>query len=155
MHGTYISALMTIIFYCSFSVCSTMVREISHVNKIVIRCTRNCAFYVRIICLISVNARCCWCFLNSTSQCTILRMLAPRTRIVLVRSIAVVTGALLIIITLGIYNNFYALKSGVTIGFLVLTSLSFLMGYRLFGSAGVLLAIIFNPIVPLSLPRHI
>ena len=82
-------------------------------------------------------------------------MLAPRTRIILARSVQVMTGILLIVAALGISTNFDALRLGIMLGFLMLAALSFLMGYRLLSSAGMLVAIIFNPIVPLHLPRHI
>ena len=82
-------------------------------------------------------------------------MLAPQTRIILVRSTELITGALIVVAALGISTNFYLLDLGISIGFFVLAALSFLMGYKLPGSAWVALGIIFNPITSLHLPRHI
>lgn len=82
-------------------------------------------------------------------------MLAPQTRIILVRSTQIVTAIFLAVAALGIYTNFYVLKLGIMAGFFVLALLSFLMGYRLLAIAGILLAFIFNPFLPLHLPRHI
>ena len=82
-------------------------------------------------------------------------MLAPRTRIILVRSIAAATGTVLLVAALGITNNFDLLKLVITTGFVLLAALSFLMNYRDLGIAELLLAILFNPFVPITLPRHI
>lgn len=41
------------------------------------------------------------------------------------------------------------------LGFFVLAALSFLMGYRGLGIAGIVIGLIFNPILSLHLPRHI
>ena len=82
-------------------------------------------------------------------------MLAPQTRVILVRSTQLITGILIIVAALGISTNFYLLDFGISIGLFVLAALSFLMGYRLPGVAWVVLGIIFNPIVSLHLPRHI
>lgn len=82
-------------------------------------------------------------------------MLAPRTRIILVRTTQIITGIFLAVAALGIYTNFYVLKLGIMLGFFVLAPLSFLMGYRFLGVVGIVLGLIFNPIVPIYLPRHI
>ena len=82
-------------------------------------------------------------------------MLAPQTQIVIVRSAQIFTGLFLAVAALGISTNFYFLKLGIMAGFFVLAPLSFLMGYRLLAGAGIVLGLIFNPIVPLYLPRHI
>ena len=77
-------------------------------------------------------------------------MLAPQTRIILMRSTELITGALIVIAALGISTNFYLLDFGISIGFFVLAALSFLMGYKLPGAAWVALGIIFNPITSKS-----
>lgn len=82
-------------------------------------------------------------------------MLAPRTRIILVRSTQIFTGLLLVVAALGISTNFDALRFGIMLGFFVLAALSSLMGYRWLGVAGIVIGLIFNPIVSLHLPRHI
>ena len=82
-------------------------------------------------------------------------MLAPQTRIVLVRSTQIFTGILLVVAALGIWSNFDALRLGIMVGFFVLAALAFLMDYRWLGISGVALALLFNPLVPLHLPRHI
>jgi len=71
------------------------------------------------------------------------------------RSAQIFTGILLIVAALGISTNFNALRIGIMLGFFVLAALSFLMGYRWLGAAGIVLGAIFNPIVSLQLPRHI
>lgn len=71
------------------------------------------------------------------------------------RSIAIVTGAVLLVAALGITNNFDLLKFVITTGFVLLAALSFLMNYRDLGIAGLLLATLFNPFIPIILPRHI
>src|SRR3989344_4286988 len=82
-------------------------------------------------------------------------MLAPRTRIILVRSTVGLTGLFLLIAALGISTNFQVLKLIITTGFIVLAILSLLMNYRDLGIAGLLLAVLFNPFIPIVLPRHI
>ena len=82
-------------------------------------------------------------------------MLAPQTRIVLVRSTQLITGALLIVAALGIYTNFYLLDTAIAIGFLVLAVLAYLMGYWWVCIGAAVLALIFSPILPLHFPRHI
>ena len=82
-------------------------------------------------------------------------MLAPRTRIILLRSAQIITGILLIVAALGISTNFDALRFGIMLGFFVLAALSFLMGYQWPGVIGIALAFIFNPFISLHLPRHI
>src|SRR3989338_10122836 len=82
-------------------------------------------------------------------------MLAPQTRIILVRSTELITGALIVVAALGISTNFYLLDLGISIGFFVLAALSFLMGYRLPGAGAIVLALVFNPFISLHLPRHI
>ena len=82
-------------------------------------------------------------------------MLAPRTRIILVRSTVGLTGLFLLIAALGISTNFQVLKLIITTGFIVLAILSLLMNYRDLGIAGFLLAVLFNPFIPIVLPRHI
>ena len=82
-------------------------------------------------------------------------MLAPQTHIVLVRSIQIFTGVLLIVAALGISTNFDALRLGIMLGFFALAALAFLMGYREIGIAGIVIGIIFNPLLPPHLPRHI
>ena len=73
----------------------------------------------------------------------------------MVRSAQIFTGLFLVVAALGIYTNFYVLKFGIMLGFFVLAPLSFLMGYRLLAAVGIVLGLIFNPIVPIYLPRHI
>lgn len=82
-------------------------------------------------------------------------MLAPRTRMVLVWLVAVVIGALFFVIASGIFTDFYHLRLGLLFCFFVLAALAFLMGYRRFGVAGIALGLLFNPIVPLHIPRYI
>ncbi|MEK7201628.1 MAG: hypothetical protein AAB737_03270, partial [Patescibacteria group bacterium] len=72
-------------------------------------------------------------------------MLAPRTRIVLVRFVAAITGALLIVTALGISTNFTALRFGITIGLFVLSTLSLLLGYKEASVVGFLLGLLFSP----------
>ena len=71
------------------------------------------------------------------------------------RSTELITGALIIVAALGISTNFFFLDLGISIGFLVLAALSFLMGYKIPGAAWIVLGLIFNPLIPLHLPRHI
>ena len=82
-------------------------------------------------------------------------MLAPQTRIILMRSAQLVTGIFFLVAAFGLSNHYDLLRVGISTGFVVLATLSFLMGYRWPGIAGVALALIFNPVVPLTLPRHI
>lgn len=82
-------------------------------------------------------------------------MLAPQTRIVLVRSIQIFTGVLLIVAALGVWTNFDVLRFGIMLGFFVLAALAFLMDYRWLGISGIALGFLFNPLVPVHLPRHI
>jgi len=82
-------------------------------------------------------------------------MLAPRTRIVLVRFVAAITGALLIAATLGISTNFNALRFGIAIGLFVLAALSFLLGYKEVSVIGLLLGILFSSTASVHLPRHV
>src|SRR3990167_4782889 len=82
-------------------------------------------------------------------------MLAPQTYIVLVRSIQIFTGVLLIVAALGISTNFDALRLGIMLGFFALAALASLMAYREIGIAGIVICIIFNPLLPPHLPRHI
>ena len=82
-------------------------------------------------------------------------MLAPRTRITLVRFVATITGVLLIVAALGISTNFNALRFGITIGLFVLAALSLLLGYKEASLIGFLLGLLFNPVVSVHLPRHI
>lgn len=82
-------------------------------------------------------------------------MLAPRTRIVLVRTAVGVTGLFLLVAATGISTDFWVLKLVITGGFLLIAALSFLMNYRDLGIAGLLLAALFNPFIPVALPRHI
>jgi len=88
-------------------------------------------------------------------RCYDFGMLAPQTRIVLVRSTQIFTGILLVVAALGIWSNFDALRLGIMVGFFVLATLAFLMDYRWLGISGVALALLFNPLTPLHLPRHI
>src|SRR3990167_6792999 len=88
-------------------------------------------------------------------RCYDFGMLAPQTRIVLVRSTQIFTGILLVVAALGIWSNFDALRLGIMVGFFVLATLAFLMDYRCLGISGVALALLFNPLTPLHLPRHI
>ena len=85
----------------------------------------------------------------------LLPMLAPRTRIVLVRSITAFTSVFLISAALGISTNFDALRLGIMIGLLALAVLSFVLGYRAFVIVGIALGLFFNPFVSVHLPRHI
>ncbi len=82
-------------------------------------------------------------------------MLAPQTRIILVRFTQLVTGALLITAALGVYTNFTLLNTGVMVGFFILATLALLMGYPLISVGAILLAVIFSPAMPIHLPRHI
>ena len=82
-------------------------------------------------------------------------MLAPKTRIVLIRVVASITGLLLIVAALGISTNFTALRFGITIGLFVLAALSFLLGYKEASIIGFLLGLLFIPVVSVHLPRHI
>src|SRR3989344_7061357 len=82
-------------------------------------------------------------------------MLAPRTRIVLVRAAVGITGLFLLVAATGISTDFWVLKLVITAGFVIIAALSFLMNYRDLGIAGVLLALLFNPFIPIVLPRHI
>lgn len=82
-------------------------------------------------------------------------MLSPTIRIVLVRSVSAITGVLLIIAALGLSTDFNTLKLGIMICLFVLAALSFLLGYQMLGAAGVALGLLFNPVVPIHLPRHI
>lgn len=82
-------------------------------------------------------------------------MLAPRTRIILVRFVATTTAVLLIAAALGISTNFNALRFGLTIGLFVLAALSLLLGYKEASVVGFLLGLLFNPVVSVHLPRHI
>lgn len=82
-------------------------------------------------------------------------MLAPQTRIMLVRSAQLITGALLVIAALGVYTNFTLLDTGIALGFFVLAALAFLMGYPWIAVGAATIALIFSPVMPFYLPRHI
>jgi hypothetical protein len=82
-------------------------------------------------------------------------MLAPQTRIILVRSTQLITGALLITAALGLYTNFYVLNTGIAIGFAILALLAYLMGYPWISAGAAIIAVIYSPQIPLHLPRHI
>src|SRR3989344_3113998 len=69
-----------------------------------------------------------------------LYMLAPQTRIILMRSAQLVTGIFFLVAAFGLSNHYDLLRVGISTGFVVLATLSFLMGYRWPGIAGVALA---------------
>lgn len=71
------------------------------------------------------------------------------------RSAQLVTGGLLLVAALGLTNHYDLLRWGISAGFMVLAALSLLMGYRWPAVAWAVLAMVFNPIAPLTLPRHI
>src|SRR3989338_1063036 len=82
-------------------------------------------------------------------------MLSPKARIVLIRTVAVITCILLIVISLGISTNFYALRLDIMVGLFVLAAMSFLLGYNRIGLGGIALGLLFNPIFSVHLPRYI
>jgi hypothetical protein len=84
----------------------------------------------------------------------ILAMLSPKTRIVLLRVASGATGALLIVAALGLWSDYDTLRAGIMLGFLVLAMLSFLLRYPALGIGGILLGLLFNPLAPIDLPRH-
>ncbi len=91
----------------------------------------------------------------STDSVIIPLMLAPQTRIVLVRLVAGITGILLLIAALGLSTDFNTLRLGIMVGFFVLAILSFLLKYPILGVISIAIGLLFNPIMIVHLPRHI
>ncbi|MBI5004101.1 hypothetical protein HZC00_03335 [Candidatus Kaiserbacteria bacterium] len=82
-------------------------------------------------------------------------MLSPKTRIILLRTAAGATGALLIIAALGLGSDYGPLRTGIMLGFFVLAGLSLLLRYPAPAIVGIALGLLFNPLAPVDLPRHI
>lgn len=95
------------------------------------------------------------CFYLYYSGWYYIRMISPRMRIILIRSLTVITGLLLIIIIFGIYPNFNALRTAITAGFFALAIMYFIIGYNSLAIVGVALGLFFFPPASVHLPRYI
>jgi hypothetical protein len=82
-------------------------------------------------------------------------MWTPRAQIFYIRSIATLTGVVLLIAALGIWTNYGVLREVIAADFILLALLSFALGYRDLGMTGVFLAILFNPFIPFVLTRNV
>lgn len=80
--------------------------------------------------------------------------MAPRTRIRLVWTAAIVTAFLLASAALGLSSDFYDLRFGIAIGFLALAGLGLLLQYPRLGIAALALGALFSPFFPLRLHRY-